>query len=1095
MSVLPPQVHQALGQLTVQLILADNSVRSAAERTLEQEWQLSPEQVLMLLTFLAEQGAGGEERLIQEFSAVLFRRVAIKLPSYSKSVLERTIGQVAEPVRVQIRQILLAGFLQLSQPPSVRHKLGDAIAEIVRKDATPPGAWPEVVPLVLQAALHQDPLYRESALRVIAAAPEMFDDVPLDEVLPVFKSGFEDNNDDVRIASSSAFVAFFKGLLKAKWPQLSGLLPGLLNSLPRFLDAHHDVALALVFESLIELVELAPKMFRDMFPVMIEFCATVCKNRDLDESCRMASLELLTCFAECSPQMCKREASYPPTMVTTCLAMLTEVGEDDDDAADWNNRDAQDDDADEEPVYDAARQALDRVALRLGGQTLAAPLFRYLPEMAALPDWRQRQASLMALSLAAEGCVDVLIDQIDALLKMTIPLVNDPHPRVQFTGCNALGQMLTDFADIIQRSCGPQILPALIGHLTLKSVPRVQAHAAAALVNFSEAAPKEVLEPYLDQLLTNLLGLLQNSPKRYVQEQVLTTIAIIADAAQNYFSKYYDTLMPLLLDVLAQPDSNDPQIRLLKAKCIECLTLIALAVGREQFSAHAQQVMQRFAELQQLITGEDDPIKMFLEQGWCRVCRIVGREFLPVLPDVLPPVLEQARVTQDVSLLDEEQAEEFTGNEDWDVINLSGKFIAVHTLTLEDKVAALDLLRSYAAQLKGDFSGYVDEIVELIAIPGLSFYLHDGVRALSALALALMMRSAVAANHLVERLWRLIIAKLSMTMNTEPVPELLMAYYTAVLDIVLGVPANIIVLEPDLLRVLAEAINANLLAVYERIKTRENGDDDDDYTEDVADLDEEYTDDELLDECNKLVLALFRRSPEFAQAFLTVARTTVTRFVNDDSTHLKLCGLVMVCDVIDANVGADAGSDIVNQWLMVVGDLVTLAHAGVRQAALYAVGAAASNHLAPEFCIACLEPLFKMAQVPDLGADENVVATETATLSLAKIFQAYHDKVPHLEQMLTQWVGLLPVIHDADQAEFCYRFVALLISNSHPLVTNQAAKIVDGVVPALVHGTLSEPVGQEVVLAVRQLLGTIPQDQAVTMLQKYPVEVVKKWFS
>ena len=38
--------------------------------------------------------------------------------------------------------------------------------------------------------------------------------------------------------------------------------------------------------------------------------------------------------------------------------------------------------------------------------------------------------------------------------------------------------------------------------------PRVQAHAGAAMVNFAEQATKEILSPYLDQLLTMVSTLL-----------------------------------------------------------------------------------------------------------------------------------------------------------------------------------------------------------------------------------------------------------------------------------------------------------------------------------------------------------------------------------------------------------------------------------------------------------------------------------------------------------------------------------------------------------------------------------------------------------
>ena len=107
-----------------------------------------------------------------------------------------------------------------------------------------------------------------------------------------------------------------------------------------------------------------------------------------------------------------------------------------------------------------------------------------------------------------------------------------------------LGQMSTDFAGTMQQNYHQVVLPNIIPVLD-SAEPRVQAHAAAALVNFCEEAEKQILEPYLDDLLVHLLRLLR-SPKRFVQEQALSTIATIADSAETAFGKYYDTLMPLL---------------------------------------------------------------------------------------------------------------------------------------------------------------------------------------------------------------------------------------------------------------------------------------------------------------------------------------------------------------------------------------------------------------------------------------------------------------------------------------------------------------------------------------------------------------------
>lgn len=1092
MSVLPAEVHSILTRLfgSLSSSTVDNATRAEAEKSLDNDWT-TKENVEMLLIFLAEQACGGDNESIRAFGAVMFRRIAIKSPKEFTSVTDRTIGVVSEPVRVQIRSMLLQGFVS-PQTNQVRHKLADAISEVAKEDALPKGIWSELIPALFEATTNPDPSFRESAFRVFSSAPELINKSYINQILPIFNTGFDDQQDAVRIASCTAFVAFFRELPKKLWGSLLPLLPNLLNSLPRFLQSGEDAALASVLESLIDLVELAPKMFKDMFPTIIEFCTTVCKGKELDSLTRMALLELLTTFAEVSPAMCKRTPSYTDNIVIITLLMMTEVCVDDDDAAEWNNGD--DEDEDEEPEYDVARQSLDRVSLRLNGQSLAAPLFQFLPAMIKSGDWRERQAALMALSAAAEGCADVLTEEIPKILDLILPSLQDENSRVQFACCNALGQMSTDLADVIQRTAAGRILPALISMLTNKYTPRVQAHAAAALVNFSEAASKDILEPYLDDLLNNLVGLLQ-SPKRYVQEQVLTTIAIIADAAEKTFIKYYDTLMPLLTDVL-KTDMGDEN-RLLKAKCIECCTLIALAVGKEKFAPHSQDLIQLLGHIQSTAVEDDDPVKEYLEQGWGRICRLIGLDFLPYLPSVLPPLLSAAKATQDISLLEEEQVEEYNQNDEWDVINISGKLIAVHTAALDVKVGALDLLRTYAIQLKGEFFPWVKEIIQDIAIPALDFYLHDGVRCSAALTLASLLRCSVYATGSSSNetlgFWSQIVNKLVEVLTNDPVPEMLVAYYTALVESINFLSPN--ALSPTQLQALAETFDCNLKDIYTRIKARDN--DDDEYTEDVEEDDEELTDEELLDEINKAITSIFKNcKSNFLPAFQAVV-PTITIFINDENTNIKLCGLCVVCDVLE-----HCGSDSViykDVFINTVGESITSPHAGIRQAASYAVGAAAQfgGDAYAEFCLACLAFLFKMASVPDARAEENAHATENAVAAIAKVCHRFGSSVPNLDVIIDQWIGLLPIIQDETVAPFAYTFLSELIKSQHVAVANQIPKVIDSIIQALAYSSISGTTAQVVVEAARQLLGSLPQNEAVALLQKNSsdLEVVQKWFS
>lgn len=72
----------------------------------------------------------------------------------------------------------------------------------------------------------------------------------------------------------------------------------------------------------------------------------------------------------------------------------------------------------------------------------------------------------------------------------------------------------------------------------------MHAHAAAALINFCEGVERDTLVPYLDAIVARLLKLLepQYSEKdgrlrSYVQEQAVTTLAMVADVSEATFAK------------------------------------------------------------------------------------------------------------------------------------------------------------------------------------------------------------------------------------------------------------------------------------------------------------------------------------------------------------------------------------------------------------------------------------------------------------------------------------------------------------------------------------------------------------------------------
>ena len=60
---------------------------------------------------------------------------------------------------------------------------------------------------------------------------------------------------------------------------------------------------------------------------------------------------------------------------------------------------------------------------------------------------------------------------------------------------------------------------------------------------------------------------------------------------QEHFQKYYDAVMPYLKAILV--NATDKSNRMLRAKSLECISLVGMAVGKEKFRDDAKQVGRR----------------------------------------------------------------------------------------------------------------------------------------------------------------------------------------------------------------------------------------------------------------------------------------------------------------------------------------------------------------------------------------------------------------------------------------------------------------------------------------------------------------------
>ena len=744
---------------------------------------------------------------------------------------------------------------------------------------------------------------------------------------------------------------------------------------------------------------------------------------------------------------------------------------------------------------------MDRLANKLGGQAMLPVTFTWLPRMMVSSAWRDRHAALMAISAISEGCRELMIGELDQVLELVLPALRDPHPRVKFAGCNALGQMSTDFAGTMQEKYHQVVLPNIIPVLDSPE-PRVQAHAAAALVNFCEEAEKDILEPYLDELLNHLLRLLQ-SPKRFVQEQSLSTIATIADSAETSFITYYDTLMPLLLNVLREEQSKE--YRLLRAKAMECATLIALAVGKEKMGTQAIELVQILGHIQQNIVDADDPQAQYLLHCWGRMCRVLGMDFVPYLPGVMPPLLELAAAKADIQLLDDdEQVDAIDQDEGWELVPLKGKVIGIKTAALEDKNTAIELITIYAQILEANFEPYVIDIMDKIAIPGLAFFFHDPVRVAAAKLVPQLLNSYKKRHGeqspQLAQLWQKICEKEIEILSAEPSIDTLSEMFQCFYESIDVVGRNC--LTPEDMSSFIESCRSTLQDYEKRVADREEekadaanagGDDEDDSASLQYAIEDDQT---LLSDMNKAFHTIFKHmGPAFLEKWERLI-LFYDKFITSSDPTQRQWAICIMDDVLEfcGPQSWQYKDHIIEPLINGMRD----ENSANRQAAAYGVGIAAQKggEAWSDFVAASIEVLFQVTRMPDARDEENIFATENACASVAKVLHYNASKVQNPQQVVEAWIDTLPVVSDEEAAPYAYSFLAQLIDQQNPAVAPKAQMIFQYIVQALEAETIQGQIAAKVVASAKQLVSQtgINAEQALQTLSPEGQQAVRSFF-
>ncbi|EYU39259.1 hypothetical protein ABFS82_04G225100 [Erythranthe guttata] len=1069
----------AFENLISNLMSSSNEQRSQAESIFNLLKQNDPNSLALKLAHVLSSSVHLEARAM---ATILLRKQLTQDDSFIWPKLN-------ESTRFTIKSILLSS-IQNEESKSIIKKLCDTISELA-SSLLPENQWPELLPFMFQCVTSNSPKLQESAFLMLSQLAQFIGEmlIPyITELHNVFLNVLTNSRDpDVRIAALSAVINFIQCLSSSSdRDRFQDLLPSMMSTLTEALNSGQEATAQEALELLIELAGTEPRFLRRQIVDIVGSMLQIAEAETLEEGTRHLAIEFVITLAEArerAPGMMRKLPQFISRLFANLMKMLLDVEDD----PDWHSAEDKDEDAGETSNYSVGQECLDRLSIALGGNTIVPVASEQLPAYLSAPEWQKPHATLIALAQIAEGCSKVMIKNLEQVLNMVLSSFQHPHPRVRWAAINAIGQLSTDLGPDLQVQYHQQVLPALASAMDDFQNPRVQAHAASAVLNFSENCTPEILTPYLDGIVHKLLLLLQNS-KQMVQEGALTALASVADSSQEHFQKYYDAVMPYLKAILV--NATDKSNRMLRAKAMECISLVGMAVGKDKFKEDAKQVMEVLMSLQGAQMETDDPTTSYMLQAWARLCKCLGQDFLPYMNVVMPPLLQSAQLKPDVIITSADSDDELDESDDesMETITLGDKRIGIKTSVLEEKATACNMLCCYADELKEGFYPWIDQVAQTL-VPLLKFYFHEEVRKAAVSAMPDLLRSAKLAvekgiaqgrnETYIKQLSDYIFPALVEALHKEPDTDICANMLDALSEC-LQISGPL--LDESQVRSVVDEIKLVITASSDRKKERAERAKAEDFDAEEGELlkEENEQEEEVFDQVGELLGTLIKTfKASFLPFFDELSSYLMPMWGKDRTAEERRIAICIFDDVAEQCHGA--ALKYYDTYLPFLLEACNDENPDVRQAAVYGLGVCAEygGSVFKPLVGESLSRLNFVIRHPNALQPDNVMAYDNAVSALGKICQFHRDSIDSA-QVVPAWLSCLPIKGDIIEAKVVHDLLCSMVESSDRELlgpNNQyLPKIVSVFAEVLCSGNdlASQQTFSRMVNLLRQLQQTLP---------------------
>ena len=471
----------------------------------------------------------------------------------------------------------------------------------------------------------------------------------------------------------------------------------------------------------------------------------------------------------------------------------------------------------------------------------------------------------------------------------------------------------------------------------------------------------------------------------------------------------------------------------MKGQIIECLTLMAHAVGKEIFMEFAPILIETMIQIQESNLEQIDPQKSYLLSGWQRLCLTLGDDFVPYLDKILPSLF---KLLENIfSEKPESEYVESTKKED------------INTFETEEVEVALNMLSVLIDEMKENFSPYVEVATKLV-LPLCNFTKNENIRTAASKCLPSLVSCVKNKEpQKVSQIVRLFLNVLWNSASSEFEAEVIVDQITAMKDCLDEVGYKFLTNEEigeisqNLVKLLMESDKRKL--ENEKYKTEEEDIDE----EEIEMLNEDTSSEEDLQVViAELIGVLFKTHKEMTLPLVDLIYTQVLSKVLQPGLSDKMhkFGLFLIDDMIEF-LGLEL---IPDKWPHLSEALIRFSNdkcCPVRQAAVYGIGVLAekSREIFSQLAPQCINALYEALKVPQSEEKNKVYGhcKDNTISALGKIIKNHHDKI-NLTEVIQVWLNNLPLKFDKPEAKIQHEFLAdILIGNGQLVLGNNGSNI------------------------------------------------------